>query len=282
MQPFKLLALAFFISMSGNCFAQSTKLAVQDGQKFRVESSNKVTSSIEVMGQTMENNVDSKTHTVYEIVKTESDGIKLKSTITKMIFNSSAMGQEMTFDSDKKNNEGPAAELLSKKMNKTTSLTIDDKGNIIKREGNEDDGSIGAMMGVPGSGQEVVTELFIPGLFGRELKTGESFTDTSSVKKEKYESRDSGTYTITSIDKGVASISYTGTQVTSMAMEQMGTEMVSAANNIVKTELQMDISTGMVLAKATVIESTVSIETAGMSIPATGKSIITVKISPVK
>ena len=59
-------------------------------------------------------------------------------------------------------------------------------------------------------------------------------------------------------------------------------EMVSASNNIVKTELQMDIHTGMVLVKATVIESTVSIEAGGMSIPATGKSIITMKISPVQ
>lgn len=282
MQSFKLSVLIILISLSANSFAQSTKLDVQEGQKFRVETSSKVNSSAEVMGQTMENNVDTKTHTVYEIVKTESDGIKLHSTITKLQVNASAMGQEMAFDSDKSNNEGPMADMLSKKLNKKSEMTIDEKGNVIKREGNEDDGSMGAMMGAPGSGQEPVTELFIPGLLGRELKTGESFTDISSVKREKYESRDSGTYTVTNIENGVASISYTGKQVTSATMEQMGMEMVSASNNIVKTELQMDIHTGMVLVKATVIESTVSIEAGGMSIPATGKSIITMKISPVQ
>lgn len=280
MQSFKLLALIFLTGLSVNSFAQLTKADVQKGQKFRVETTSKINSSAEVMGQTMENNFDSKTRTVYEIAKTESDGIKLFSTITKLQVNASTMGQEMLFDSDKNNNEGPMADLLSKKVNKKNEMTIDDKGNIIKREDNEDDGSMGSMAGVPGSGPEPVTELFIPGLLGRELKTGESFTDISTVKKEKYQSRDSGTYTVTSIENGVASISYTGKQVTSTTMEQMGMEMVSAANNTVKTELQLDIRTGLVLAKATVIESTVNIEAGGMSIPATGKSIITVKISP--
>lgn len=282
MQSFKLPVLIILISLSANSFAQSTKLDVQEGQKFQVETSTRMTSSAEVMGQTMETNTDSKNIIIYEIVKTESDGIKLHSTVTKLLVTGSSMGQELAFDSDKKENEGPLAEMLSKVINKKKELTIDSKGSVIKSEDNEDNGSMGAMMGVPGSGQEPVTELFIPGLLGRELKTGESFTDISTVKKEKYESRDSGTYTVTNIENGVASISYTGKQVTSATMEQMGMEMVSASNNIVKTELQMDIHTGMVLVKATVIESTVSIEVGGMSIPATGKSIITMKISPVQ
>lgn len=282
MQSFKLPVLIILISLSASSFAQSTKLDVQEGQKFQVETSTRMTSSAEVMGQTMETNTDSKNIIIYEIVKTESDGIKLHSTVTKLLVTGSSMGQELAFDSDKKENEGPLAEMLSKVINKKKELTIDSKGSVIKSEDNEDNGSMGAMMGVPGSGQEPVTELFIPGLLGRELKTGESFTDISTVKKEKYESRDSGTYTVTNIENGVASISYTGKQVTSATMEQMGMEMVSASNNIVKTELQMDIHTGMVLVKATVIESTVSIEVGGMSIPATGKSIITMKISPVQ
>ena len=56
--------------------------------------------------------------------------------------------------------------------------------------------------------------------------------------------------------------------------------MTTSSSNTVKSELQMNIGTGLVIAKATVIESSVSIDAAGMTIPATGKTITTIKISP--
>lgn len=278
MRSFKLPVLVLFASFSINSIAQTTKVDVQKGQKFMVEVSSKVNSSAEVMGQTMENNVDSKSHTVYEIVKSESDGIKLHSTITKLQVNASAMGQEMSFDSDKQNNEGPIAEMLSPKINKPRSIVLDTKGTIVKQDEVEENPQ-GAMMGL-GDANATTTDLFIPALVDRKLESGDSFTDVSSVKKDKYSSRDSGTYKITAIENGVASISYTGTQVVAAIMEQMGMEMTSNSNNTVKSEMQVDLRTGLVLAKATVIEATVSIDAAGMMIPATGKTIITAKLTP--
>ncbi len=115
---------------------------------------------------------------------------------------------------------------------------------------------------------------------GKELKTGESFTDIVTIKKEKFDSRDSGTYKITAIENGVVSISYTGTQVLSLVMEQMGMEMMMNSNNVVKSEIQMDIKTGLVLVKATVLESSANIDAGGMTIPSNGKTITTINVSP--
>ena len=260
--------------------AQQTKIEVLKGQKYTVETTTKLTSSAEVMGQTMENNTDTKSTTVYEIVDAGQDGINLQSTITKMLVTASMMGQNMTFDSDKKDNEGPMADLLSKVVNKAKGITLDNKGTITKQD-KGDEAMQTAMMSA-GGGNEVATELFIPALIGKELKSGDSFTDKGAVKKEKYDSRDSGTYKITAIENGIASVSYSGTQVLMMVIEQMGMEMTNNSTNVVKSELQVDVKTGMVLAKASVVESTVSIDAAGMTIPATGKTITTVKISPVK
>lgn len=269
------------LSLSGavSVMAQTVQLGVQTGQKYKVESTVKVNSSAQVMGQSMENNIDTKSNTVYEIKGAGQDGISLSATITNMVVSANTMGQEMSFDSDKKDNSGPMADMLSPKINKAKSITLDTKGTIVKMDASGEDGQ-SAMMGL-GDANASAIDLFVPALVGRNLKVGDSFVDVGTVKKEKYDSRDSGTYTITAIDNNVASISYTGTQAVVTTMEQMGMEMTSTSSNIVKTELQVDVRTGLVLAKASVIESNVSIDAAGMTIPATGKTIMTTKVTPV-
>lgn len=280
MQQIKFSVLAAGLLFSLTALAQTSKIDVQIGQKFKVETSTKLNSTAEVMGQSMENSTDTKTTVIYEILGAGQDGIKLKNTVTNMKVEASAMGQNMSFDSDKKDNEGPMADMLSKKINKPTEIILDTKGTIVKKEEAEEDGGMGMMSG--GSGNETATDLIIPVLIGKEIKVGDSFLDKGAVKKEKYESRDSGTYTITAINNEVASISYTGTQFISAVMEQMGMEMITSSSNTVKSELQMNIATGLILAKATVIESTVSVDAGGMTIPATGKTVTTIKISPVQ
>ena len=281
MNPYKFpfLFISSFFSIAS--LAQQTKIEVQKGQKFLVESTTIMTSSAEVMGQTMENSNDSKTSTIYEILAAGQDSINLQSTITKISVNATAMGQSMSFDSEKKDNEGPINEILSKMVNKARGITIDNKGTITRQDDTEE-GIQAASMGIGAGGNEVITELYLPALIGKELKTGDSLTDISTIKKEKYESRDSGTYKIIAIENGVAILAYSGTQVLVMVMEQMGMEMITSSNSVIKTDLQVDTKTGLVLAKASTVESTMSIDASGMTIPATAKVNTTMKISPVQ
>ena len=278
MQLLKTSLLILSVSGAITVMAQPVNIGVQAGQKFKVESTTKMNTSAEVMGQTMETVVDNKSTTVYDIKTIGADGINLTATITKMAVNTTSMGQEMSFDSEKPDNSGPMADMIGPKINKAKAITLDTKGSITKQDETEDEGG-GAMMGL-GSGRSSSTELFIPALVGRELKAGESFTDISSFKKDKYSSRDSGTYKITAIENGVASISYVGTQWVEAVMEQQGMEMNTNSTNSIKSEMQIDIRTGMVMMKATVVESNVSVEVAGMSIPATGKTISTTTVTP--
>lgn len=279
MKKFKLpfLFISSFLSIAS--IAQQTKIEVQKGQKFLVETTTKLITSAEVMGQTMENSNDSKTSTIYEILVAGQDSINLQSTIKKIFVNATAMGQSMSFDSEKKDNEGPMNEILSKMLNKARGITIDNKGSITRQDDTEE-GMQAASMGIGAGGNEVTTELYLPALIGKELKTGDSLTDINTIKKEKYESRDSGTYKIIAIENGVASLAYNGTQVLVMVMEQMGMEMITSSNSVLKTDLQVDIKTGLVLAKASTVESTMSIVTSGMTIPATAKVNTTMRISP--
>jgi hypothetical protein len=278
MQKVIFCALSFFMAGVLSVAAQETKINVQKGQKYTVETTTQLTNTVEAMGQSMETTSDSKSTILYEIMEAGKDGYSLQSTITKMLANLNMMGQSMAFDSEKKDNDGPMADVLSKLVNKDRALTIDTKGTITKQDAFED-APEAAMVGVSGN-NEVYTELFIPTLIGRKLKVGDSFPYSGFVKKEKYDSRDSGTYTIMAIENDIASISYTGTQVVSMVMEQMGMELTTNSNNIVKSELQVNVKTGLVLAKASVVETTSKMEVSGMEIPATGKTITTIKVSP--
>jgi Family of unknown function (DUF6263) len=279
MQFIKTGLLALTLGCTTTLLAQPITIGVKNGQKFKVENTMKVNNTAEVMGQTMETNMTSNNTTLYEIKSQSSDGIDLTATITTMVVNASTMGQEMSFDSEKKDNSGPMADMLSPRINKGKSITLDNKGTIVKQDETEDMGGQAAMLGMSDA-NSTSTDLFIPALAGKTLKAGDSFDDVASFKKDKYSSRDSGTYKVTSVENGIANISYTGTQAVVATGEQMGMEMTTNSTNTVKSEYQVDVKTGIVLAKATVIESNVSVDVAGMTIPATGKTIVTSKITP--
>jgi hypothetical protein len=268
--------LALFAAV--NSFGQPTKIVLSKDQKFKVETTTKVNTTAEVMGQSMETTADNKTTTLMEVTDIDKDEIKFKSTITQMVVNTSAMGQEMSFDSDKNDNSGPMADMLSPKINKAKKIVIDPKGNVIKQEGDETDEEQLAMMGLQG-GNDAVIELYVAELIGRELKAGDVVPALVTITKEKLNIRDSGSYTVTSVENDVASLSYSGTQVMTTTLEQMGMEMQMNSNNTVKTELQMDINTGLVLVRATVLDMNGTVDAGGMQIPITGKTITTAKIT---
>jgi len=275
----KITTFSLALVVAGSLKAQTVTLAVQPGQKYKVETSVKTNTSAEVMGQSMVSEFDLKTTTSYEVKSSGQDGTQLVSTITGMKVTGSSMGQEFSYDSDKKDNSGPIVEAVGGRINKPRNITLDAKGVITKQD--ETEGGAGIMMGMADANSSSV-ELFVPAISGRTLKVGDSFVDVSSMKKDKYSSRDSGTYTVTAIDNGVASISYSGTQIVSAVMEQMGMELNTNSTNTVKTEMQVDITSGVVLLRATVIDVNSTVEAAGMSIPATGKTISTSTITPVK
>lgn len=257
----------------------NTSIQVIAGQKFRVETTIKLTSAAETMGQTMETNADTKNTVQYEVISAGSDAIELKKTLTKLKVNTSMMGQEMNYDSEKDDNPEMLKGMFDNLVNKAEGITIDNLGKITAQE--ESAAASNPVMAMSGvTSNTASTELFIPDLLGKELKTGDSISSVSETKVDRYISKDSGTYKIHTVENGIASISYTGTQQITAVMEQMGMEMNSVSNNIVKSELQVDIKTGLVIAKATVTDTNTTIDVMGMQIPSTGKVISTTTVKP--
>lgn len=258
--------------------AQVSKINVTKGLKYLVETSSKTNSKAEAIGQTIENSNDSKITTAYEIASITDKEVTVTSTITKIGMEMSMMGQSMNYDSDSKDSDGPIAKAFTPIVNKARSITLDHKGIIITQDKLELGLAEAAMAGTS-LGTENTTDLFIPALIGKELKAAMSFDDVVTNKKDKYESRDTGTYKITAVENGIANITYSGTQKITTVLEQMGMQMNSTSNNTINTELQLDVKTGMIISKASVVASVISIDAGGMTIPGTAKSVITIKVT---
>lgn len=267
-----------FLSLSSvSVYAQQIKIDVQKGNKFIVETTTTTTSTAQVMGQTMENNADSKSTTVYEVLAVKSDGYDLQSTLTKTKMELSIMGQSMNFDSDKKDNKGPLAKEMNNVINKVRGISINNKGEIISQDKNETS-SLNILQ--PNSIEnQIATEIFIPALLNKELQAGTRFADSSNLITEKQSSKDSGTYTITGINNGIANVTYNGNQLTTGVMEQMGMEMKTSSINTVAKVLWVDLKTGIVLMQTSTIDAATNIDAGGMVIPSTIKTITTINIT---
>lgn len=276
-----LLAFSTFMASAQQTTAAvspSNDLGLKAGQKYGIETTSKVNSSAEAMGQKIENNVDVTTTTVYEVVSTADGGATLKATKTKIKTVAAIMGQEMEYDSEKNDNSGPMAEAIQGSLNKPRKVVIDNKGNITEQD-EDTGGAMNAAIGMASAGPAKVIDMYIPILMGRELKVGDIIDDAINNTAEKYQSKESGSYKITAVENGIISISYSGTQEINATIEQMGMEMTTTSNNTVKSELQIDQRTRMVLIKATAIDGNMSIDAGGMTIPATNKTTVTIKVS---
>ncbi len=269
--------MLFLFLSSVSIYAQQIKIDVQKGNKFIVETTTTTTSSAQVMGQTMENNADSKSTTLYEVLAVKSDGYDLQSTLTKTKMDLSMMGQSMNFDSDKKDNKGPLAKELNNLINKVRGISINNKGEIIRQDKNE--ASSLNMLQPNSIENQIATEIFIPALLNKELKAGTRFADSSNLITEKQSSKDSGTYTITGINNGIANITYSGNQLTTGVMEQMGMEMKTNSKNTVTKEMWVDVKTGIVLMQTSTVDAATNIDAGGMVIPSTIKTITTINIT---
>jgi len=269
----KIVLLSVGLATAIGSHAQTTKLNLEKGKKYEVTTVSKITSSASVMGQDMETNIDNTTVEAYEVKEVRANEVDLTKTVTKLGMNMQSMGQDMSYDSDKKDNSGPMAEELGKMVNKAKNLTIDASGKIIKEDKEEESATAGMTMlaGPIANGIGLLRSAVI----GKEMKGNMTWDDSTNSSGDKIKTTTVGTYTVTGIEGNIASIRFSGTQRMSGTIEQMGQEMGMTGTNKVTTDLKLDLSTGLITESITTVDGTSSIEAMGMSIPVTSKSTTT-------
>jgi hypothetical protein len=285
--------------------AQVIKIIVEKGQKYLLEYHHKTSDSSEIEGHPFQTTTENNRISVFEVISIGKNETILQVTTTRVISKldiSGILEMQQKNDSDE---EDSISKMQSKIIGKPKKVVIDNNGYLVKQDNDEkiyiDNDSLfigkqdgkgkyeNPMKGWDFSRSQTPSDLFIPFFIGKEFKPGARFpyldsftaeksTTSFSINKEKMDTRDSGTYTITNIENGIASISYIGTKIFSMQVNIMGKLDNSISKSTVRTQLQIDINTGMVMSK--IVEEEAITYSGDNSKPpeSTSKSATTIKV----
>jgi len=268
----KKLVLPAFLLASSCSFGQTAKLVLEKGKKYELVSVTKLSTTASVMGQEMESVANNESTDLIEVKDVRANEIDISSTLKILNTEMSAMGQEMNYNSANKNNTGPLADQLGKRIDKTKNYTVDLFGKTIREDATEAvEEDSNPMMGLV---KETGLTIFVRTALGREIKPDIIWTDTVSSTSGKLKTATTGKYLVRSIDNGIATINYTGVQNLTGTMEQMGQELNLTGTNKITSEIIMDLATGLIRTYTSAIDSNNTIEASGMSIPVTGKSTV--------
>jgi Family of unknown function (DUF6263) len=281
------LAIGFTLGLSAQGYTPAVKL--EAGKKYEVVTVLDGNNTVEAMGQTIETPIKSTSNAILDIKAATDKGYQSSYVTNRLQFYTNAMGQEMSYDSDKKDDKDtPMGKSLSKTVGGETNFTVNNNGNIIAEtvvkpaeDKKEDDGSgmMGSMMGGLASGNASACPVFDLFKSKNEIKIGDSFVDSSSTVDKDGKSKISTTYTLKEIKDGMAIFNMAGTSTIDKKMEQMGNEMT--INTSVKStgELLVDITTGLLSKKTVTAETSGTIDVQGMSIPMSGKMTTTITVN---
>ena len=276
------LSAFLLLSIAGFCQHPGT-LVLAKGQKYLVENKFNAVTSQEMAGQSMESKAAIFTSNNFEVSDIKDDNYNLISTITKITAVLSAMGQDMSFDSDKKEDmDGEMGNGMKDIINQPKNVVVDKKGNIVVTESDtlKKDSStammsmmLGQFMGDPEETGYGLKDAFI--IIPSKVKPGFSWTDSSSVKGVKKTT----TYTVKEIKGNEATIDISGTVNMDTNTQMGGMDVTNKSNGIMTGEEIVDVKTGILKQKTTNLESSGSVRAMGMDIPMKTKftAISTVK-----
>ncbi|MGN6541201.1 MAG: DUF6263 family protein [Ginsengibacter sp.] len=265
-------AICFSTAMSAQTNAT---LQLAKGQKYQVDNKMESSSSTEMQGQTMETKANiASTYSIVVNDKT-GDNYNLTNTISRIVMNMSMMGNEINFDSDKKEDmSGQMGEGLKDYINHPQNVVMDQSGKIINQPGTTDSSAsqIAKQLNFAASGYGAqMTFLALP----KNVKPGTSWTEKTD---------DNGitrttNYTIKDVSGNIATITFTGTVATDTKMEQQGMEIATKTSGKFSGEEKVNSKTGVIQSSNTVADASGTVSAMGQDFPTSSKvtSTTTVK-----
>ena len=257
-------------------FAQSGKISLNKGQKFTIENKISAISNQEMMGQSMESKADINTSSTIEVKDVVNNNFSLSNNISRMKASMSAMGQDMGFDSDKKEDLESSSNGMDLKnlINHPKDVTINDLGKIVstkKDEPKKDPSDMSGMMmkqllgDNPNDGGYGINMIFMT--LPANVAPGYSWVDSSSVGGIKK----STTYTVKEVKGTEAIVSFLGTMETDTQTQMQGVDVSTKSKGNLKGEATVDTTSGVLKTRNSNIETSGTVSAQGMDIPITSK-----------
>ncbi|MEO5501920.1 MAG: DUF6263 family protein [Ginsengibacter sp.] len=272
----KTFSLLFFASVIwASAFSQG-QINLTKGQKYQVDSKVVTASSTEVQGQTMETNVDAASIYNIEVKDVTNDSYVLNNTLKSLKSSTSQMGQEMNFDSDKKDDmAGPIGTALAGTINVPMSVVFSKNGTVIPDKAakkSEDKSMIArsvATFEATGYGSQLAF-IAIPA----SSKVGDTWTSTNDTKDTKTTTN----YTIKEINGDVVTLSISGTTSNDVTMENNGMELEIKTSGKFTGEEKVNSKTGVIQSSNTVTDASGTVGAMGQEFPSTTKVITTTTV----
>jgi hypothetical protein len=263
----------------------SSTLNLSKGQKYLVENKISTQNTQEVQGQSIESKADFSSSYNIEVKDVKGDNYNLTNTIKAVKVNASAMGQDLNFDSDKKEDlDGENGAELKKYINQPKDITIDKSGKVLNTKAPDTAAAnpsqanmitmiMKQMVGDPEQGGYGANMAFeaLP----KNAKVGTTWADSSSNGGISRVT----TYTIKEINGDKATIALEGTLITDVKSEMQGMEISTKTKGKFTGEDIVDIKTGVIQQRNSTMDASVTIAVMGQEIPNTTKvtSATTVK-----
>lgn len=261
MKKISFLAVAFAFSSFG--FTQNNNnLKLVKGQKYLVQNKVTTANTIQMQGQSMDNNTDMSSTYKIEVTGNGKNSYDLTNTITNIKMNMDMMGQELKFDSDKQEDmDGQIGSAFKGLINQPKQVKLDNTGKVLSM-GTD---SLTEMMkelnfDVAGFGSQLAFQPLPPG-----LKKGTAWTDTTVGEG----SSRTTTYTIKEINGNLATITFTGNLSAENTTEQAGMELKQKTTGTYSGEEVVDIKTGVIQSNSSTTNATGAVTVMGQELPIT-------------
>ena len=254
------------------------------GQKYVVESKVTTSSASEMQGQSMETSADVTSVYNIEVNDIKDNNYNMTNKLGAIKMNMTTMGQNINFDSDKKEDmDGQMGSSLKDYINHPNTVVMDKSGNIIladktdsakKEEAQSPTQMIIKQMGDPeqmGYGAKLA---FVP--ISKKVKAGDSWQDSTSEDGVTKVTN----YVVKDVTGNTATLSISGTENRDTKMEMQGMEINTKTNGKLSGEETVDINTGVILQNNSTIDASGNISVMGQEIPTKVKATTVTTVKP--
>lgn len=284
----KITSLLFaLIIISALCCAQTGNINLNKGQKFFIDNKITAITTQKLLGQSMESNAEILTNFTIDVKEIKNNNFSLNNTFTRVTAKISAMGNNINFDSDKKEDmNGEYGSSLKEIINQPKQILINRWGKILNAPAlRNTDNNIQAdalkmmmqqFLGDPDETGYGVNVAFVS--MPAKIAKGSNWIDSSN----KDGIQKSTIYTVKNISGNTAVVSISGILNTDAKMQMQGMDFQNKSKGNITGEEIIDITTGVIKERKTTVESTgtVSVQSQGLEIPMTTKIISVSSVKP--
>ncbi len=259
------------------------KVTLVKGQKYAVENKINTASTSEMQGQSMETNADITSVYNIEVEDVKDNTYSMTNKIAAIKMNMSTMGQNINFDSDKKEDmDGEMGSNLKDYINHPNPVVMDLSGKVIvqdKKDSTKNSASTPSEMMLKQMGDPEAQgygAVFAFQAISKKAQPGNSWQDSTS--------KDGVTrvtnYTIKDIKKNIATVTVSGTETRDTKTEMQGMEIGTKTSGKFSGEETVDINTGVILQNNTTVNASGNITVMGQEIPTKVRATSVTNVKP--